>query len=133
MGLTSRDKRDAYYRLAKAHGYQRAALKLIQMEDTLSLKRCDARRGPVRGARGLDAGRGGALRRGGRRRRPEGRRAGRRGDHIGGGPDLAFGDRAHRLDLGRQGGRRIVRRRAGACSTFSDVDAHLRCRYVGRP
>mgnify|MGYP001350963685 FL=1 len=38
MGLTSRDKRDAYYRLAKAHGYRaRAAFKLIQMEDTLSL------------------------------------------------------------------------------------------------
>ena len=38
MGLTSRDKRDAYYRLAKAHGYRaRAAFKLIQMDDTLSL------------------------------------------------------------------------------------------------
>lgn len=38
MGLTSRDKRDAYYRLAKAHGYRaRAVFKLIQMEDTLSL------------------------------------------------------------------------------------------------
>ena len=38
MGLTSRDKRDAYYRLAKAHGYRaRAAFKLTQMDDTLSL------------------------------------------------------------------------------------------------
>ena len=32
MGLTSRDKRDAYYRLAKAHGYRaRAAFKLTQI------------------------------------------------------------------------------------------------------
>ena len=38
MGLTSRDKRDAYYRLAKAHGYRaRAAFKLIQMDGTPSL------------------------------------------------------------------------------------------------
>ena len=115
MGLTSRDKRDAYYRLAKAHGYRaRAAFKLIQMEDTLSLLKNATRVVDLCAAPGgwtqvvvercaaavvaVDL---------------KDIAPGRRGDHIGGGPDLAVGDRAHRFYLGRQGGRRIVRRRAG--------------------
>ena len=38
MGRTSRDKRDIYYRLAKASGYRaRAAFKLLQLDATLDL------------------------------------------------------------------------------------------------